>query len=319
MKQGVLRGKRILITGATGFIGSNLLRRCIKGGADVFIFIRKDSNTWRIKDVMANVKKFLVDLTYKETIEKSVNKIKPEIIFHTAVYGVASNQSDRERMTAVNLKGTLNLIDCCKKIDYGLFVNSGSSSEYGLKTQAMREEDILEPFSPYGVSKAMAGLYAQKIARDCNKPIVTLRLFSPYGYFEDHNRLIPAVILSCLKGENINLSSPHSVRDFIFIDDVVDAYLNVFECRDKISGVIFNIGSGIQYRIEDVVKKIIKLTGSKVKPQWGFLKNPRVEPSCWQANQDKAEKELCWVPAHTLGKGLAKTIKWFKKNINLYA
>ena len=319
MKRSILEEKRVLITGATGFIGSNLLRRCIKDGAEVSIFIRKDSNLWRIKDVLANVKKLKVDLVDKEAVEKSVNKIKPEIILHAAVYGALSGQLDKRRIMAVNLKGAVNLIDSCKKFDFELFVNSGSSSEYGLKPRAMREDDILKPFGPYGVSKAIAGLYAQKTARDCKKPIITLRLFSPYGYFEDYNRLIPSVILSCLRGQDIKLSSPRSVRDFIFIDDVVDAYLKAIEYREKTSGVIFNIGSGTQHKIEDVVWKIIKLTGSKVKPEWGSLKNSRIEPSRWQANRDKAEKELHWVPLHTLDKGLAKTISWFKKNIHLYA
>jgi len=318
VKRSILKGKRVLITGATGFIGSNLLRRCVKDGADVSIFIRKDSNIWRIKDVLANVEKFKVDLVDKETVQKSVNKIKPEIILHTGVYGALSSQSDRKRIMEVNLEGTVNLIDCCKKFDYDLFVNSGSSSEYGLKPQAMREDDTLEPFSPYGVSKAMAGLYAQKTAQDCRKPIITLRLFSPYGYFEDYNRLIPTVILSCLRGQNIKLSSLHSVRDYIFIDDVVDAYLKAFECRKKIAGIIFNIGSGTQYKIEDVVKKIIRLTGSKVKPVWGSLKNPRIEPARWQADISLARKELHWLPGYTLDKGLAKTIEWFRRNIKLY-
>lgn len=319
MKQSVLKGKRVLITGATGFIGSNLLRRCVNDGADVSIFIRKNSNMWRIQDIVANVKKFKVDLSDKEAVKKSVNKIKPVVIFHTAVYGALSSQSDKKRIMAVNLKGAVNLIDCCKKLDFELLVNSGSSSEYGFKTQAMREDDILEPFSPYGVSKAMTSLYAQKTAQDYKKPIVTLRLFSPYGYFEDYHRLIPTVILSCLRRQHIKLSSPHSVRDFIFIDDVVDAYLKAFECRVKISGEIFNIGSGTQYHTEYVVKKIIKLTGSKVKPEWGSLKNARIEPSHWQANRDKAEKGLDWCPLQSLDRGLSKTITWFKKNIHLYA
>ena len=220
---------------------------------------------------------------------------------------------------AVNLKGAINLIDSCRKLDFELFINSGSSSEYGLKPKPMNEDDILEPFSAYGISKAMAGLYAQKTAQDSKKPIITLRLFSPYGYFEDYNRLIPTVILSCLRGQHVELSSPCSVRDFIFIDDVVEAYLKTLEYKDKMRGGIFNIGSGIQYKIEDVVRKIIKLTGSRVSPEWESLKNPRIEPSRWQANRDKAEKELHWAPIHTLDKGLIKTISWFKKNLHLYA
>lgn len=318
MKGNMFSRKKILITGSTGFIGSNLLRYFMKEGADIYIFTRKESDKWRIKDVLARVREFKVDLTDKDGLSRIVARISPQIILHTAVYGNFPDHSDLRRIMDVNLKGTVNLIDSCKELDFELFVNAGSSSEYGLKLRPMDEQDPLESLSPYGVSKAAAGLYAQKTAQAHKKPIVTLRLFSPYGYFEDANRLIPSVILSCLRGRKLKLSSPHSVRDFVFIEDVVDAYVKAFKNKEKISGGIFNIGSGSQHTVKYVVTRIIGLTGSKIKPEWGSLDNPRIEPKHWQANIRKAKEELHWLPGHNLDKGLSKTIDWFKRNIDLY-
>jgi len=318
MESDTFSRKKILITGATGFIGSNLLRYFVKEGADTYIFTRQESNKWRINDLLAKVKEFKVDLTDRDNLKRVVARIRPEIILHTAVYGNFPGHSDSKRIMDVNLKGTVNLIDSCKKLDFELFVNSGSSSEYGIKLKPINEEDLLEPLSPYGASKAAAGLYAQKTARDYKKPIVTLRLFSPYGYFEDADRLIPSVILSCLRGRKLKLSSPYHVRDFVFIEDVVDAYVKAFKSRKKICGMAFNIGSGTQHTIKYIVTKIIGLTNAKIKPVWDSLDNPRIEPKHWQANIRKARQELHWLPGHNLDKGLSKTLDWFKRNINLY-
>jgi len=182
----------------------------------------------------------------------------------------------------------------------------------------MKETDLLEPLSVYGVTKAAADLYCHVIAKEENIPAVTLRLFSPYGYYDERSRLISSVILSCLKHRNPKLSSPDSVRDFIFIEDVVDAYKKVIDNKDRVKGEIFNIGSGKQHTTEDVVKNIVKLTGSKVKPEWGKVTNPRHEPECWRADISKARRLLSWEPGFSLMQGLEKDINWFKKNIMLY-
>jgi nucleoside-diphosphate-sugar epimerase len=182
----------------------------------------------------------------------------------------------------------------------------------------MKESDLLEPINDYGISKATATLFCQSVARREKLTIATLRLFSPYGYFESQARLIPSVIISCLNKTNPELSSPDSVRDFIFIDDVINAYTNVLENNNKIRGEIFNIGYGRQHTVGEIVNKIIVLIGYKVKPIWKSVPNPRIEPFCWQADTGKAKETLNWRPRHNLDAGLTKAISWFKKNLSLY-
>ncbi len=313
-----MKNKKVLITGATGFIGSNLARYFLEKGSEISVFTRRTSDKWRIMTISENISDYSVNLKDAANLEKIIKKIKPQIVIHSAVYGGYSFQDDTAKTIEANFTGTVNLINALKGAEIELFINTGSSSEYGIKPKPMKEMDLLEPFSVYGVTKAAADLYCHAIAKEENMPVVTLRLFSPYGYYEEKNRLVSSVILSCLKSRNPKLSSPDSVRDFIFIEDVISAYKKVIDNKDRFKCEVFNIGSGKQHTVEDVVKNIVKLTGSKVKPEWGKIVSPRHEPECWQADISKARRLLSWEPVFGLRQGLEKNINWFKKNIALY-
>jgi len=311
--------KNILITGATGFIGSNITRRFVQLGARVSIFIRKDSLLWRIEDIKNEVTINTVDLLNCYQLKKTISAIRPDIIIHNAVYGGYTFQKDWKKIFNTNFTGTVNLLNACERFGFALFINTGSSSEYGVKKIPMKETDILEPVSAYGVAKAAVSLYCLARAKNDALPITTLRLFSPYGYYEDKTRLIPSVIISVLKNKSPRLSSPRNVRDFIFIEDVVEAYRKTVENSDKLKGEILNIGSGRQHTVSDVVEKIAEIEGKPLTPVWDAVTNSRFEPENWQANISKAKRLLNWSPKHDLREGLRKSIQWFKRNTNLYA
>jgi nucleoside-diphosphate-sugar epimerase len=313
----MLNEKKILITGATGFVGACLTHKLVEMNCDVYLFSRKTSNKWRIANILDSVKNFNVDLKDYDQTEQLVLAIKPDIIYHLATYGGYSSQKDFNKIMETNVFGTANLLNACAKIDFECFVNTGSSSEYGLKMHPMSENDVLEPINDYGVSKACATLYCQSLAKSTQLPIVTLRLFSPYGYYEEPTRLIPYVIKSCLLGENPKLTSASSVRDFIFIQDVIDVYLEVINSNFK-HGEIFNVGAGEQHSIEEIVKIIIELTGNKVQPQWGALTRRLNEPDMWCSDNSKIRHSLKWIPKYDLRNGLKKTIDWVKDNLKYY-
>jgi len=317
MERLTMKNKRILITGATGFVGSCLSRRFVNMNYDIHIAKREQSNIWRIRDIFNRVVAHNIDLVDSNSIEKLIKDIKPRIIFHTATYGGYSFQKDVNKVIQTNVMGTVNLINACSKVGFDIFVNTGSSSEYGLKSSPMNEIDLLEPNSNYGVAKVSATLFCQAIARREGLPIVTLRLFSPYGYYEEATRLVPSIIISCLTGENPKVSSPEPVRDFVFIKDVVDAYIKVVETPD-VKGQIFNIGYSKQHSVGEVVSKIIELAEERVSPEWGSIPKRTSEPIIWQADISKAKDILKWEPRYDLEEGLNKTVKWFKENINLY-
>jgi nucleoside-diphosphate-sugar epimerase len=312
-----LSGEKVFITGASGFIGSNLTRRSLDKGAEVFINIRKTSDIWRIRDILDEVNIIPVDITEYDKLKDSLKEIRPDIIFHTATYGGSGEQKNTEKIVETNIIGTVNLVRSCRDINVNLFVNTGSSSEYGIKDTAMTESCLLEPVTEYGASKAAATLYCQTIAVTENLPIVTLRLFSPYGRYEQKSRLVPSVVLAVLQKINPRIASRQFVRDFIFIDDVLDAYEAVIDIKNT-SGKIFNIGSGQQHSVGETVDLIIGLIGNAVTYEIGMPQVWKNEPLFWQADIQRAKSELDWEPKYSLGKGLAATIDWFTVNKGLY-
>ncbi len=310
-------GEKVFITGATGFIGSNLTRRYLERGAEVYINIRETSDKWRIKDVIQEINPVPSDVTNYEKLRDSLKKIQPDFILHTAAYGGSADQKNSDRIIETNIIGTLNLLRICKHLNINLFVNTGTSSEYGIKNSAMKESFLLEPVTEYGVAKAAATLYCQNYAFTENVPVVTLRLFSPYGLYEQKSRLIPSVILAVIEKINPKISSRHFVRDFIYINDVLDAYESVMNV-DTISGKIFNIGSGRQHSVGEVVDMIIGLLGNEVTSEIGIPQSWKNEPAFWQADIQSAKSELSWKPKYSLEAGLAAAIDWFKVNKGLY-
>jgi len=314
----MLKNKRIVVTGATGFIGANIIRHFLKKGARISAFFLSDDDKWRIKDISKDISEYPVNLLERAELEDAISQIKPQIVFHTAAYGGHVFQKDTDKIMKTNFLGTVNLLKACNNADFELFVNTGSSSEYGVKSHPMKEDDSPQPVTDYGISKLAATLYCQAVARSENKPIVTLRLFSPYGYYDEQTRLIPSIIISCLKGRNPEVLAPDCVRDFIFIEDVIDAYIKVTENKDRVKGEILNVGFGKQCSVAKTVGEIIKFTKNVSKLQRGKSPNHRVEPKVWQADISKAERLLNWKPKYDLGKGLKKTIDWFQENSSLY-
>jgi nucleoside-diphosphate-sugar epimerase len=308
---------RILLTGISGFVGACLTRRLLELGHDVHAFIRPESSRWRIADILSDIAQYGADIRDTQAVEQAVKSIKPEVVFHLATYGGFAFQKDVSAIYAANLLGTVNLVHACKKTGFDCFVNTGSSSEYGLKFQAMKETDLLEPLGDYAVSKAAATLFCRSEAILNNLPIVNLRVFSPYGPLDDPKRMIPYVISTLLNGGLPALSNPDSVRDYIFIDDLVDAYLAVIGSAIQ-PGAIYNAGSGQQKSIGDVVAKIIACLDSSISPLWGSREMQRPEPDNWVADIMLLKSHCNWQPRTGLESGLNKTIDWIRLNLPNY-
>ncbi len=309
---------RILITGGTGFIGSNLVRKLVKKGEHVSIIVRdKNKNNWRLKDIEAKLDIYECNLL-SESLKDLVNKIKPDFVFHLAAYGIPPEEDNVYEMIDINLKGTINLIDAVKQNPFKLFINTGSCMEYGINENPMKETDVLEPIFDYAITKAAVTLYCRKEGIRSSLPIVTFRLFTPYGYFEELYRLIPTVVKNAIENKPIKVSTPKSVRDFIFIDDVIDAYLQATKSPLP-NGEVFNIGTGKQNNIGEIVKFCLEISQSKSKVLWGAMPMQKryIEPVRFEADISKTRKMLNWEPKTTIEEGLKKTVEWFKKNKNL--
>lgn len=307
----------ILITGASGFVGANLLRRLIQKmpAKNINILLRKNSNTWRINDLLKKVSVHFVDLLSQPQTDKVLEKLKPKTIFHLATHGAYPYQQNEKEIIDTNIICTFNLMQACFKVGFDSFINTGTSSEYGMNMQPMKEDDKLIPMTAYGTSKAWATLYCQYLALAQKAPIASLRLFGVYGFYEPQGRLIPNVILSLLKKEQAVLIAPDFVRDFVFVNDVINAYLMAAE--QKISG-IFNIGSGTQTSLKDIFYLIKNIIGIDIEPIYAKNADCSFDQNRRIADMTLAVKNLGWKPKTNLESGLQKTVDWFEDNISLY-
>ena len=315
--------KRILITGATGFIGSNILRFGLeKKEATFFAVVRKNTkNLWRIKDLIDShsVNIIELDLTDIASVNEMMKQIKPDVVFHCATYGMfLDKEKDFNSMIEINIKSLISLINFAFENKVKTFINTGSTSEYGIKTKPMKENMSLEPVNMYGATKAAGTIIASQIARTLKFNLVTLRLSSPFGPYEDKRRLIPSLILSVLDKKNPSLSSPYSVRDFIYVKDVANAFFKASEKNDLKPGDIFNIGRGKQKSVKDIVKIVEKVSKTRIEPEWGRVISKQQEPKVWRTDNRKAINSLSWKPFYTLFNGLKETFDWFKINKNFY-
>ena len=305
----------ILITGTSGFVGSNLLRFFVSKNIKVNIILRKKSNIWRIKDIINETKIFYVDLREKEKLSKIIQKIKPKSIFHMAAYGAYSYQDQVKLIKSSILDSTMNLVNECKKFKFNVFINTGSNSEYGFRKEKMNENDLVRPNSDYAFFKAASTLFCQQESIINKLPIITVRPFHVYGPYEEPTRLIPTLIRNLLKNKDSHLVSPDIVRDLIYVDDAINLYLKIAS-KPSVKGDIFNIGTGKQRTIKEIYSNLNNLLNCKIKPKWNSMKRRRWDQKIWKADMSKVKKKFNWKPKHSLKQGLIKTISWHKKFYN---
>lgn len=305
--------KRVLVTGATGFVGANLVRRLVKDNYEVHILTRETSNLWRIEEIYHELIDWKVDLNDLKNLKKIVEKINPEYIIHLAIYGGYPTQKDEKEIFNVNLFGTINLLKALENIDYKCFINTGSSSEYGKKNERMIETMLCEPNTNYGIAKLAATLYCQNKAKESNKVIGTLRLFSPYGPYEEKGRLFESVCNEIIEKKDLNLSNPKVARDFIYIEDVVEAYILVLKNPEKLKGNIFNICSGKQQRIEEIVEVIKLGIDETIKVNYNTNNGRSFDTLFWEGDNSKFKKIYNWELKNSLKQGIIETLNWYKK------
>ncbi|MDA7752260.1 NAD(P)-dependent oxidoreductase [Candidatus Pelagibacter sp.] len=305
----------ILITGAAGFVGSNLTRYFVSRGIKVNIMIKRSSNTWRLNDIIKKTNVHYADISDINSVRKIIKKIKPKTIYHLATHGGYSDQTDLVKIKKSIIDATYNLINECKKYKFNIFINTGSSSEYGFKNKAMKESDILVPNSYYSVFKSSSSLYCQYESLKSNLQIVTIRPFHVYGPYERSNRLIPSLIRNMLNDKKVKLVSPKVSRDMIYISDVVNFYIMVAN-KKNLRGEIFNLGSGKKTTIKVIYNLLKKITNYKVKNYWGSMKNRYWDQSIWYSNNSYVKTKLNWKPEVSLKKGLTNTVNWYKKFYN---
>lgn len=300
-----------IVTGAHGFIGANLVRALLAAGDTVHAIVRPDSaNAARNAELDGRVTFHACDITDAARLREIITSVAPERVFHLAHYGGNRGQNDEAQIRHVIIDGTAALYEACRGVEsIRAIIHTGSSSEYGVKSAPMREDMVLEPHTAYGVAKAWATLHGQRLAREAQMPIVTVRPFSVYGAYEAPTRLVPAAVRAAMQGKVLPISDPTTPRDFIHVDDVIDAML--FASTHVHAGAIFNLGSGVQIPISEMVNTIAHVSGKEIKTEVGAIAARNADVPFWQADMSHTREVLGWSPKITLEAGITRTLSWF--------
>lgn len=301
----------IVVFGAGGFIGANLVRAILQYRTDVFAVTSKPFVPWRLDDIPAN-HILHCNITNKNQLEDLFSRHAFKTIFDLAAYGAYSKQSDVELTYETNLNGLLNLLEISSQYSIRAFVHAGSSSEYGLNAAAPREDAPLVPNSHYAVTKVAAAHLIKYYGILKDVPITNLRYYSIYGAFEEPDRLIPRLIDEGIKQTYPPLVQPDISRDFVYIDDAVFATLLAANQIGKVKGESINIASGQKttiLQLADAAKEIFQIPTS---PQWGEFPNRKWDLKDWYGDATLAKEKLGWQNATSLKDGLLKTYEWQK-------
>jgi nucleoside-diphosphate-sugar epimerase len=309
--------KRVAITGATGFVGANLARRVLQDGHEVHLFIRPQHPSWRIDEIRSHTQLHAVDLVDRQTVDAAMRKIKPEWVFHLATHGAYSWQNDLGEIVRTNILGTMHLAEAAADVGVEAFVNTGSSSEYGYKSHAPSENDVLEPNSYYAVTKATGTMFCRYTAQRSGVRMPTLRLYSAYGPYEEPRRLVPTLIVKGMQSRLPPLANPHTARDYVHVNDVVDAYLLAASRDSADAGAVYNVGTGVQTTLRDIVGITRELLRIPQEPDWGSFPDRTWDTSIWCADASRIRSELGWAPRYDVRSGLRETIDWFRDNVAL--
>ena len=298
------KSKKILIVGGTGFIGYHLAKKCLSKKWQVISFSK---NKPRKKRRLKKINYLIGDLSNLKDLKKINQKYD-----YVVTLGGYVDHSNKTKTYNSHFIGCKNLANIFLRKKIKSFVQVGSSGEYGKFKSPQIELGRGKPKSIYARSKFLASNYLLKLFKKTKFPVTILRLYQAYGPGQDINRFIPIVIDACLKNKKFDCSDGKQLRDFIYIDDVIDVIVKSLS-SSKSRGEIFNIGTGKPKKIKSVINYLTKkLKGGK--PIFGKIKLRKDEILKIYPDISKAKKVLKWYPKTNFNKGLLKTIRYYKRN-----
>jgi nucleoside-diphosphate-sugar epimerase len=295
-----LAGKRVLVTGGSGFIGRPLLDRLAQLNCHRYA-VSRAPQAQRFGDIHWHQG----DLAESATAQAVIRAAKPDVIFHLASHVVGTRDIEAVDTTfKCNLMSTVNLLTAATETGCSRFILAGSQEE------PVPGDSDLVPCSPYAAAKWAGGAYARMFHALYQLPIVILRLFMVYGPAQaDQRKLVPYTIQSMLRKEPPQLTSGTRPIDWVYIDDVVDSFLASAEAP-HVEGQTIDIGSGRLITVREVVEKLSRITGSRIPPQFG-AKTDRAFEQVRAADTHLAKELLAWTAQVSLDEGLQRTVNWY--------
>jgi NAD dependent epimerase/dehydratase len=318
-------GKKVLITGAGGFIGSHLTESLIERGARVRAFVRYNSRCdWGLLELLPrqkldNIEVIMGDLRDFDAVRHAIDDI--EIIFHLgALIGIPYSYVHPVETIETNVMGTLNVLNAAKEEGVEKVVHTSTSEVYGTARYVpIDEKHPLQGQSPYSASKVGADMVAESYQRAFEVPVAIIRPFNTFGPRQSARAVIPTMISQALTQDHISLGSLEPKRDYTFVGDTVEGFVKVAESFAAV-GQVVNIGSNFEISIGDIVQKVIAIVGKDIKV---ITATDRIRPEkseverLWCDNT-KAKDLLGWRPEIGFDQGLKRTVAWISDNISRF-
>jgi nucleoside-diphosphate-sugar epimerase len=301
-----LTHQTVLVTGASGFIGTHLCQRLRQAGATVHALCRYSAPQVR-EPLSANLHWHLADVTDITTVRSILQNIQPAVIFHLAGQATAARSLNYVLPTFhSNLTATVNLLTATTELGCGRIILAGSLEE------PAADESTPTPSSPYAAAKFASSAYARMFHELYQTAVVLTRIFMVYGPGQRNlQKLIPYVTVSLLSGKVPHLSSGQRLIDWIYIDDLVQGLMAIAQ-TPHLEGQTVELGSGQMTSVYSVVQQLVALTGSEIEPVFGILADRPLE-QLRQANIAATSTQLAWQPTTSLTDGLVQTVDWYRQ------
>ncbi len=320
------QGKKVLVTGAEGFIGSHLTEKLVELGAEVTALAQYNSfNSWGWIDTFDKKTKDSIKVVTGDIREydgmKRIIKGQEVVLHLAALIAIPYSYLSPMAYVRTNIEGTTNVLEACREYDVEKIVHTSTSETYGTALYVpIDEKHPMQGQSPYSASKIGADKMAESYHKSFNMPIATIRPFNTYGPRQSARAVIPTIISQILAGKKeIKLGSLTPTRDFNFVKDTAEAFIKVAE-SEKTIGEVINSGSNYEITIGDTVKKIINIIGKDVKI---ICDDERLRPENSEVNRLWADntkiKQLTgWKPNYSIEEGLEETVAWVKNNMQYF-
>ena len=314
-------GVRVLVTGASGFLGSHASDSLVSRGADVHVFIRNTSSTALLADVKDRIAFHYGDLTDYGSLLGCFQSSKPEIVFHLA--GDASARRSEGGWNAVrasietNLLGTINVLRAASESEgVESVVRVGGLEEYGHSPTPFRELNREQPVSAYSAAQVAAAHFCQALQPDLAFQVVTIRPALVYGPRQGQRFFIPQLIESCLSGTDFDMTDGTQSRDIVYVDDVVDG-LMLAGMKDDQRGAVINLSSGREHAISEIAEQVVRLTGSSIQLRRGSRPTHHSDLRHLVGSTDHAERTIGWRARTSMREGLERTVQWHMRQRNV--
>ena len=313
-----MKNKKILVTGGAGFIGSHLVKKLLKSGANVSTLVKYKSviDNPRLSSVWDQINVYEADLRNIDSL-RQFDKINFDYIFHLAAYNhVGDSFLHVNEALQANAVGTANLLEFVK--DFEKFLYMSTSEVYGYQNKVPFNENFIPfPVSPYSVGKYAGELFSRMKRHQTGDSIICVRAFNTFGPYQSDRAIIPELIIKCLRGLPIETTLGTQTREFNYVDNIIDGLIKAMKVEPSFDEIV-NIGSNSEISIADLTKTIHKFTKSKSDLQIGALKNRPTEIWRMCADNSRSKTIFDWQPDVSFQDGLKITIEWFKKYIEVY-